>query len=222
MYYGNLWSSQSFPFLSQLLYNGSSNATNFVEYNQSLVLNSKFEIDEVALASQSLPYLTGTYIVYLITSNMGITAALVHMALWNYDDIKEGWSFAHPSNIKKLFLKETWVFWKNQETPDQRLARKINDPDLDPHYKLMLKNKYQECPQWWWGTVLILSFFVGLGCLYAMRVRTPKWFLNRLANVTLISAVVNPSMVGLYHCHAYYDPVHSVPRSPDGFDRFPV
>lgn len=171
MYYGNLWESQNFPFLSQLLFNGTdSNSTSYSTYNQSLVLNSEFLIDESKLAQESLPYLTGTYIAYLITSNMGLTAALVHMAIWNYNDIKEGWSFASPSNIKKMFTKDFWLFWKNEETPEQRLQRKINNPDLDPHYKLMLKNKYKECPQWWWLSVALASFAVGLGCLYVMKV----------------------------------------------------
>ena len=170
-YYGNLWRSKDFPFLSQFLFNGTvSNQTNYVTYNQSLILNDKFEIDHAALAREGIPYITGSYIMYLITSNMGLTAALVHMLLWNYDDIKYSWAFAKPSNLKKIFHADFWMFWKNQETPEQRLQRKQNDPDLDPHYKLMLRNKYRECPQWWWLAVAGVSWIVGLACLYIMRV----------------------------------------------------
>lgn len=171
MYYGDIWKSQSFPFLSQLLFNATaSNSTFYAEYNQTLILDSSYRINEDALAAQSLPYLTGTYIVYLITSNMGATAALVHMALWNFDDIKQGWAFMAPENLKKMLRKDYWVFWKGQETPEQLWERSQHDGDLDPHYKLMLKNKYEECPNWWWFTIWLVPFAVGLVCLYEMKV----------------------------------------------------
>lgn len=183
-------------------------------------MNSEFLIDESKLAQESLPYLTGTYIAYLITSNMGLTAALVHMAIWNYNDIKEGWSFASPSNIKKMFTKDFWLFWKNEETPEQRLQRKINDPDLDPHYKLMLKNKYKECPQWWWLSVALASFAVGLGCLYVMKV-SQQWDLDALVAFT-DKHLVDTTMVGLHLGHDYHHGLHAVPGRTDGLDRIPV
>jgi OPT family oligopeptide transporter len=85
LYYGNIWEAQNFPFLSQLLYDQSSNSTNFVEYNMTTVLTANHEINATAVEAQGIPYMTATYIGYLITTNMGITAALVHMFLWNYD-----------------------------------------------------------------------------------------------------------------------------------------
>jgi hypothetical protein len=95
------------------------------------------------------------------------------MFLWNYDDIKAGWAWAKPSNLRKLFKSETYRFWQNQETPAERLARKEADPTLDPHYKLMLRNLYPESPHWWWGAVVVLSWAVGLGCLYGMDSTLP-------------------------------------------------
>ena len=185
LYYSNTWSSQNFPFLSQLLFDGSSNSTNYVTYNQSAILNSQFEIDEDALRQQGIPWLTGLPLNYLtnpltvtrlvpqlptygekdtridintenIQSNMGLTAAFTHMLLWNYDDIKAGWSWASASNLKKMASPQFWRFWENQETPEQRMERKAGDPNLDPHYKLMLQNLYPEVPLWWWGAVLLM------------------------------------------------------------------
>jgi hypothetical protein len=66
------------------------------------------------------------------------------MLLWNYEEIKAGWAWAKPSNLRKLFMLKTYKFWQNQETPEVRLARKEADPSLDPHYKLMLRNLYPE------------------------------------------------------------------------------
>lgn len=170
VYYGNVWRSFDFPFLSQELFDGASNSTNFVSWDQTLVLNENFEIDQAKLSEVGIPYLTGSYISYLITSNMGLTAALVHMMLWNYDDVKMGWAWASPRNLKKVLQPSFWKFWEGQETPEQRFARKQNDPELDPHYKLMMRNGYKETPLWWWGALLIISWVVGLACLYVMKV----------------------------------------------------
>ncbi|KAK5112776.1 hypothetical protein LTR62_003874 [Meristemomyces frigidus] len=175
VYYGNIWRSYDFPFLSQELFDGSSNSTNFVTWNQTAVLNDKFEINQDALHAQGIPYLTGTYIVYLITSNMGLTAALTHMFIWNRDDIKAGWAWAKPSNLKLLLRPETWRFWQNPESPEARFARKQNDPDLDPHYKLMMRNLYKETPMWWWALVVIISWVAGVAALYGMKSTLPWW-----------------------------------------------
>ena len=100
LYYGNMWRAQDFPFLSQLLFDASSNSTNFVVYNQSAILDANNEINKAALQLQGIPWITPTYIGAIITTNMGFTATFIHMLLWNYDDIKSGWSFASMSNLK--------------------------------------------------------------------------------------------------------------------------
>lgn len=98
------------------------------------------------------------------------------MFLWNYQEIKAGWAWAKPSNLRKLFKPKTYKFWQNQETPQERLARKQADTTLDPHYKLMLRNLYPESPHWWWGSVVVISWAVGLGCLYGMESTLPCKF----------------------------------------------
>ena len=103
LYYSNTFRAQDFPFLAQQLLDGSSNGTNFVTYNQTSILNAKFEVDDQLLAAQGIPYLTASYLGYLITSNMGFTATFVHMLLWNFDDIKHGWQWLSPSNLKAKF-----------------------------------------------------------------------------------------------------------------------
>ncbi|THY84833.1 OPT superfamily oligopeptide transporter [Aureobasidium pullulans] len=175
IYYGNLWNSQDFPFLSQSLFNSTSTATNYTVYNQSLILDSNFHIDFDKLDEQGIPYLTGTYIAYLITSNAGLTATFVHMLMWNWDDLKVAWTWAHPRNLAKLANPHTYMFWRNTETPEERLARKVDDPTLDPHYKVMLRNKYKEVPMWWWAGVMVVSWVVGIICLYSIKSTLPWW-----------------------------------------------
>jgi len=85
IYYRNQWESLNFPFLSQLLFDPSSNSTSFVPYDLKAILTPDNELNLDAVDKAGIPYMSGTYVGYLITTNMGITAALVHMLLWNYD-----------------------------------------------------------------------------------------------------------------------------------------
>ncbi|THY02860.1 OPT superfamily oligopeptide transporter [Aureobasidium pullulans] len=197
LYYGNLWRAQDFPFLAQVLFTGESNGTYYAEYNQTLILNSKMEIDQTLLDTVGPPYLTATYIGYLITSNMGFTATFVHMLLWNYEEIKAGWAWARPSNLRKLFRLQTYKFWQNQETPEERLARKESDPNLDPHYKLMLRNLYPEVPTWWWGIVVVVSWALGLGCLYGMDSTLPWWGFVMSTVLTFICVLFFGAQMGI-------------------------
>lgn len=175
IYYGNVWESQNFPFLSQLLYDNSSNSTVFSPYNLSLILNSNNEIDRAGIEENGIPYLTGTYIGYLITTNMGLTATIVHMFLWNFDDIKAGWSFLHPTQLKKLLQPSFWIFWKGGKTQEEHKREVLENPDMDPHYKMMVQEGYSEVPNWWYGLVLLGSFVVGLGTLYGIGSTLPWW-----------------------------------------------
>lgn len=101
-------------------------------------------------------------------------ATMVHMLLWNWDDLKAGWAWADPQNFKKVLNPQFWRFWQNQESPEDRLRRKENDPLLDPHYKLMLRNGYVEVPLWWWAAILVSTWIVGIACLYVMKVRAKQ------------------------------------------------
>lgn len=175
IYYNNVWESQNFPFLSQLLFNPSSNSTNFVPYNTTAILAPNNEINSTAVAEQGIPYLTGTYVAYLITTNMGVTATLVHMILWNYDDLKDGWAFLAPRNLAKVLTPDFWLFWRHVEDQEEHKCKVLANPKLDPHYKLMMQNGYREVPQWWYGLVLAASFALGLGTLYGIRSTLPWW-----------------------------------------------
>jgi hypothetical protein len=175
LYYSNTFRAQDFPFLAQELFDGRSNGTVYTVYNQTAILNDRFEVDHALLNAQGTPFLTASYLGYLITSNMGFTATFVHMLLWNFDDIKQGWQWLRPSNLKKAFEPGAWRFWQGQETAEARYERLQNDPKLDPHYKLMMKHNYREVPLWWWGVVLVLCWAVALGCLYALKSTLPWW-----------------------------------------------
>ncbi|KAL1386863.1 OPT oligopeptide transporter protein-domain-containing protein [Phyllosticta capitalensis] len=175
LYYMNAWRAKDVPFMSQLLFDPSSNFTNYVEYNLTTILNSDNTINDTAVVDAGIPYMTASYISYLITTNMGITAALVHMVLWNYDDIKYGWSFLKPSALKKVLNPSWWKFWQGGETQEEHKQRILADPAMDPHYKLMMQNGYREVPQWWYAGVLVAAFVIGIITLYGVKSTLPWW-----------------------------------------------
>jgi hypothetical protein len=140
VYYGNLWRSLNFPFLSQLMFQGSSNSTNFIEYDLGAILNADNTINKTLVAQQGTPSLSGTNVVYLLTTNIGITAAIGHMLLFNFDELKDGWSFLRPSQFRKLGQASTYKFWHRKSEDEQEADRRkiIANLDMDPHYKLMM------------------------------------------------------------------------------------
>lgn len=175
IYYGNIWRSQDFPFMSQLLYDSASNSTVFSEYNLTQLITPEHQIDQAGLKANGIPYLTGTYVAYLITTNMGCTATIVHMLLWNWADIKAAFFFLHPDSLKKLLQPSFYLFWKNGMSKEDHKKAVLANPDMDPHYKLMVQNDYDEVPNWWYANVLLISFVVGMATIYGVKSDLPWW-----------------------------------------------
>jgi uncharacterized membrane protein YphA (DoxX/SURF4 family) len=46
---------------------------------------------------------------------------------------------------------------------------------MDPHYKMMVKEGYEEVPNWWYANVLVLSFVVGLATIYGLKSTLLWW-----------------------------------------------
>ncbi|RDW59135.1 hypothetical protein BP5796_12059 [Coleophoma crateriformis] len=186
LYYGNIWQGQDFPFLSQELFNMTgTNATYQAIYNQTLILNPDNTINDAAVQALGSPWLTSSYIFSLITTNAGFTGNFVHMFLWNYADIKSGWSFCTLKNIQSIFslasLKyiltpSTYFFWRNtgKRTEEEKQAF-LDDPEIDPHYKVMIQNNYEECPSSWYFFAFLASFITVMTCLYIINSTLPWW-----------------------------------------------
>ncbi|KAG1858095.1 OPT oligopeptide transporter protein-domain-containing protein [Suillus subluteus] len=180
VYYNNIWKAQNFPFLSQLLF-----YENGTQYNQTLILNSNYQVDPTLLAEQGIPYYSSTWIVYLLSSNLacspnGLAATFTHLLLWNRDDMYFAWSWMKPSGIKKLWANFDWKFWR----ADGMREQDVDDEDIDPHYKQMLK--YPDAPNSWYFVVFLLSFVVALVVLYKTDSTLPWWgFLISLLLATI-------------------------------------
>jgi len=145
VYYNNIWESKSFPFVGQAQFRRIFTDTrqqlsqilfyeNGTVYDQLLILNDKLEVDPTLLAEQGLPFYAGTWVTYLLTSNIGMAATFTHLLLWNRNDLRAAWSWINKDSIKQMWTEFDWQFWK---ADDNRQASP--DDDLDPHYREMLK-----------------------------------------------------------------------------------
>ncbi|KAI0256212.1 OPT oligopeptide transporter [Lactifluus subvellereus] len=163
VYYNNIWESKNFPFLSQELF-----YENGTIYDQLLILNDKFEVDPTLLAQQGLPFYAGTWITYLLTSNLGMAATFTHLLLWNRNDLRAAWSWMNKGSIAQMLAEFDWRFWRadgKREVPP--------DGDLDPHYREMLK--YPDAPNSWYGAILVSAFITAMVIIYKTDSTLPWW-----------------------------------------------
>jgi OPT oligopeptide transporter protein len=148
-----------------------------------LILNPDLTINNDLVDKEGIPWLTATYVVSLITTNAGFTANFVHMFLWNYAEIKLGWSFINWKNARKALSLSTYKFWQATGTRTQEEKQiLVDDPAIDPHYKLMID--YDEAPDSWYFLAFAASFIVSMVCIYVLKSSLPWWGLI-IANIFL-------------------------------------
>ncbi|KAG2158266.1 OPT oligopeptide transporter protein-domain-containing protein [Suillus bovinus] len=164
VYYNNIWKSQNFPFLAQLLF-----YENGTVYNQTLIMNSNYEVDPALIAEQGLPYYAGTWIINLLSTNLGLAASFTHLLLWNKDDISGAWTWINKETLRGWRANFDWKFWKH----DGKREVPANTEDIDPHYREMLK--YPDAPNSWYLLTFVLSFIVGLVVIYKTDSTLPWW-----------------------------------------------
>ncbi|KAJ7364210.1 OPT oligopeptide transporter protein-domain-containing protein [Mycena albidolilacea] len=165
VYYNNIWNAKTFPFLSQTLFYANGSV-----YDQLLILNDKFEVDPTLLAEQGLPFYSSTWVVQLLTTNLGMAATFTHLLLWNRDDLRGAWSWMTPSALKRSWADFNWKFWQDD---GMRGTPSDEDGDIDPHYKEMLK--YPDAPNSWYLATLVLSIIVALVIIYKADSTLPWW-----------------------------------------------
>nr|AGA20382.1 oligopeptide transporter 11 [Phanerodontia chrysosporium] len=154
-YYKNSFNARDLVFMSTSLFGSDGNT-----YNQSAILTPDNSLDKSKLAEVGLPRYTATYVVSQMCYNFSLGAALVHVLLWHWSDLKAAFA--------------GFKFLKNSQEID------------DPHYKEM--RKYPEVPQWWYGLLFLASLGVGIGCSYTTSTPLMPWWSVIL--FTAISAVI--------------------------------
>ncbi|KAJ4480874.1 OPT oligopeptide transporter [Lentinula aciculospora] len=78
VYANNVWNAQNFPFLSQLLF-----FENGTEYDQTLILNDDFTLNEGKLAVVGLPWYSATQTVTKIGTSLSFGATITHIIIWH-------------------------------------------------------------------------------------------------------------------------------------------
>lgn len=176
VYYGNVWKAKNFPFMSQELFYEDSSPGNYLIYNQSLILDSENRLDHAALKEQGIPYMSATYVVYLLATNLSVASTFTYMYLFHREKlaVSMGWVKSIVPMLKnwKSYLK----FWEPSNI-DQRLDEngEIREICNDPHFKEYLK--YPDVPHWWYFATLGIAFIVSLVCIYEGNTGLPWWML---------------------------------------------
>jgi hypothetical protein len=80
------------------------------------------------------PYYAGSWVVQLLTTNLGLGATFTHLLIWNFDDLVGAWSWLSPSSLKSMYQNFDWKFWKYDGMRDEGDIK-----ETDPHYLEMLK-----------------------------------------------------------------------------------
>lgn len=111
-YVNNVWNAQNFPFLSQALF-----YENGTVYDQTLILNSDYSLNETALEEQGLPWYATSNAIYYLGSNLAIGATFGHVVCWFLPAIISAFkeyrtrSQPDPHYQKMLVYKEVPMWW---------------------------------------------------------------------------------------------------------------
>ncbi|OSX63333.1 hypothetical protein POSPLADRAFT_1045686 [Postia placenta MAD-698-R-SB12] len=171
-YYHNVFNGRDLVWMSSALF-GTDGGT----YNQSAILTPSNQLDPEKLAEVGLPRFTTTYAISQMCYNVSLGAAIVHVLLWYWGDLKKG------------------VFGAFGEVKFLRGDQEIDDP----HYKGGLLRTsltaamkvYKEVPQWWYLTLFVISLAVGIGCSYSGHtVLIPWWSVILFTAISFFLAIV--------------------------------
>lgn len=133
-YYLGLWSSKSFPFMAQDLFlaNGSV-------YDQTQILNEHNQVDMAQLEAYGLPWFATSNALSILCMNAGVSAAIVHILLWNWNDIKFLFAWMNPEGVRELWRSRDWKLpdWRFWRTKGNGNVEYFPGTDNDPHFAAM-------------------------------------------------------------------------------------
>lgn len=140
------------------------------EYNQTLILGADNVVDPDLVAAYGLPWFSTSNAMSLLVMNVGITAAVVHIICWNWNDVSILFTWAKPSALKAHYHEAKadgrYKFWTKST-----YVQKFPGTEGDPHFAGM--RHYKEAPSWWYMAVLVVSVTVGLICTYQQQTGLP-------------------------------------------------
>lgn len=86
-YYSGAFNGRDLVFMSTSLFGSDGN-----KYNQTAILTPDNNLDPSKLAAAGLPRFTTTYAISQMCYNFSMGAAIVHVLLWHWSDLKAGTS----------------------------------------------------------------------------------------------------------------------------------
>ncbi|KAJ3717209.1 OPT oligopeptide transporter [Lentinula guzmanii] len=105
VYANNVWNAQNFPFLSQLLF-----FENGTEYDQTLILNSDFTLNEGKLAVVGLPWYSATQTVTKIGASLSFGATITHIIIWHGQELWSALLAARAGTVEDAHYEKMKVY----------------------------------------------------------------------------------------------------------------
>jgi OPT oligopeptide transporter protein len=167
----NMQDARKFPFLSPMMFSEHSTSQGYMMYNQTAILDKSYTVQPDLLEKFGLPRLTSSHAFAMIVRNIGITAAISHMSIWHWQDIKSAFGFLARSNLQKLFQPKTWnlKFWQHKK----KVISQEEAEAICPHYALM--QAYDEVPSWWFAATWMVFTTIGLITSQLAGSTLPPW-----------------------------------------------
>lgn len=131
-------------------------------YDQSAILSSNHQLDSAKYAEVGPPFMTTTYAVSLLMSYASMGAAFSHIVLWHWTELWEAF--------------RGFNFLKSGQDFD------------DVHFQRM--KVYKEVPQWWYGSLFIVSLSLAIGMAYVGINTLPWWSIIVFTVIAFILAVI--------------------------------
>ncbi|CAO3655326.1 unnamed protein product [Mucor fragilis] len=145
LYYYDVWNAQSFPYLSNSIFQRFDNGTSQI-YPQHEVLNADNSVNHTRLDEVGRPQFATAYAINYIFINFGVTATITHVALF--------------------YGKSIWANFRRSKA-----SKETGETDI--HMKLM--SAYKEVPSWWYYAIYVCGIGLNIGIAYANKSQLPWW-----------------------------------------------
>jgi hypothetical protein len=130
------------------------------------ILGADNIVDPALLKSYGAPWFSMSNALSLLCLNMAVTAGIVHIICWHWQDIRHLFVWMLPSNLKKDFKEAKadgrFKFWKGSS-----YVEKFPGTEGDAHFAAM--RQYKEASSWWYYVILVLALMVGLIVTYQQK-----------------------------------------------------
>lgn len=140
------------------------------QYNQTLILGDDNTVDPVKLEAYGAPWFSMSNALSLMVMNMAVTAGIVHILLWNWNDVRDLFVWMAPKTLvadfKEAKADGRFKFWKQNN-----YVEKFPGTEGDAHFAAM--RKYKEAPSWWYHVLFVLALAIGLIVTYQQNTQLP-------------------------------------------------